>query len=93
LLRISCPFCGPRDEPEFRWAGELPLIRPSPAASATEAQWADYLFTRDNLKGWVRERWVHSYGCRQSFVVVRHTVTHEIRATLRLGDPLPPVEP
>jgi sarcosine oxidase subunit delta len=44
---------------------------------------------RDNPKGWVRERWVHAFGCRQWFVVVRNTVTHEIRTTSKLGDSLP----
>jgi sarcosine oxidase, subunit delta len=48
---------------------------------------------RDNLKGLVRERWLHALGCRQWFVVVRSTVTHEIHATARLDELLPEVAP
>ena len=81
MLRIPCPWCGPRDEPEFHWGGEVPLLRPGPPETVSETTWAEYLFMRDNPKGWVRERWVHAFGCRQWFVVVRNTVTHEIRTT------------
>ena len=92
MLRIHCPWCGPRDEPEFRWGGEVPVVRPGPPAQASDSAWAEYLFLRDNPKGPVRERWLHALGCRQWFVVVRDTMTHEIRATGRIGDGLPEVE-
>jgi heterotetrameric sarcosine oxidase delta subunit len=93
MLRIHCPWCGPRDEPEFRWGGEVPIVRPGPPGEVSEAAWAEYLFLRDNPKGLVRERWLHALGCRQWFVVVRDTLTHEIRATSRIGDCLPEIEP
>jgi len=93
MLRIPCPWCGPRDEPEFRWGGEVPLVRPGPPQAVTESAWAEYLFMRDNPKGLVRERWLHTLGCRQWFIVVRNTVTHEIQATSALGDPLPEIRP
>jgi len=92
VLRIRCPWCGDRDEPEFRWGGEVPIVRPGPPRQVSEAQWAEYLFMRDNPKGWVRERWVHALGCRQWFIAVRNTVTHEIRSTRRIGDPLPELD-
>jgi sarcosine oxidase, subunit delta len=92
MLRIRCPWCGDRDEPEFRWGGEVPIARPGPPPSVSEAQWAEYLFFRDNPRGWVRERWLHAMGCRQWLIVVRNTVTHEIRATCRIGDPMPQLE-
>jgi heterotetrameric sarcosine oxidase delta subunit len=91
MLRITCPWCGPRDEPEFRWGGEVPLVRPPREAS--DAVWADYLFVRCNPKGPVRERWHHVAGCRQWFVAVRDTVTHEISATAPLGAHAPEAEP
>ena len=47
-------------------------------ANVTDAEWADYLFNRDNPKGIHYERWCHSYGCGRWFNVARHTVTHEI---------------
>ena len=93
MLRIQCPWCGSRDEPEFRWGGEVPIVRPAPPEEVSDAAWAEYLFLRDNPKGLVRERWLHALGCRQWFLVVRNTVTHEIRATSRIGDPLPEVKP
>jgi sarcosine oxidase, subunit delta len=93
MLRIHCPWCGLRDEPEFRWGGEIPVVRPGPRGEVSDSVWGEYLFLRDNAKGLVRERWLHLLGCRQWFVVVRNTVTHEIRATVRIGDPLPEIEP
>ena len=93
MLRIHCPWCGPRDEPEFRWGGEVPAVRPAARGPVSDAAWAEYLFLRDNPKGLVRERWLHALGCRQWFLVVRDTVTHEIRATSRIGEPLPEIEP
>jgi sarcosine oxidase subunit delta len=91
MLRISCPWCGPRDEIELRWGGEVPLSRSGPPESVSDQAWADYLFYRENPKGWVRERWVHAAGCRQWFVVVRNTVTHEIRSTSRIDEELPEI--
>lgn len=93
MLRIHCPWCGPRDEPEFRWGGEMPGARPAARGEVSDTAWAEYLFLRDNPKGLIRERWLHALGCRQWFVVVRNTVTHEIRATSRIGEPLPEIEP
>lgn len=83
MLRIECPYCGLRDEPEFSFGGESHVARP--AAAAGDAEWADYLFFRTNPKGEHAERWCHSYGCGQWFNVVRDTVTHEIRATYPIG--------
>jgi sarcosine oxidase subunit delta len=91
MLQFECPYCGPRDEPEFRWGGEVPLVRPGPPQLVSEWDWAAYLFFRDNPKGLVRERWLHALGCRQWFVVVRNTVTHEICSTSQISDPTPEV--
>ena len=78
MLRISCPFCGTRDQDEFRFGGEASVQRPVQPDQVSDAEWAEYLFYRDNLKGVHHERWVHSFGCRQWFHVVRNTATHEI---------------
>lgn len=79
MLRIDCPFCGPRPETEFQCAGDASRRRP--AADADDAAWAAYLYLRSNPKGQHRERWLHQSGCGQWFEVVRDTVTHEIVAT------------
>lgn len=78
MLLIPCPWCGPRNETEFRPGGEADVHRPAPA-EASDVQWANYLFMRDNLRGPVRERWLHAHGCRRWFNVERDTVTHDIR--------------
>ena len=44
---------------------------------------------RDNPKGVFLERWVHSQGCRRWFNMARHTVTHEISAVYKPGEPPP----
>ena len=86
MLIITCPFCGTRDQDEFRFGGESSVQRPEQPEQVSDAEWADYLFYRDNLKGVHHERWVHSYGCRQWFNVVRNTATHEILGTYLPGE-------
>ena len=89
MLLIRCPWCGERDEVEFGYGGQAHVAYPAAPADLTDAQWAEYVFFRDNPKGWFRERWVHTSGCRMWFNAVRHTVTNEIAVTYRPGDPVP----
>lgn len=89
MLLIECPFCGPRDEFEFRCGGQGHIARPGPPEQISDATWGDYLFTRINPKGVSLERWVHAAGCRQWFNVARSTVTHEIQAVYRIDQPAP----
>jgi heterotetrameric sarcosine oxidase delta subunit len=86
MLKIPCPWCGPRDEVEFSYGGEAHIARPRQPEDLDDRQWADYMFMRRNTKGWFAERWVHSHGCRRWFNVERHTVTHEIRASCKPGE-------
>ena len=90
MLRIGCPYCGERDEAEFRFNGESHIVRPAPDVSDDE--WADYLFNQDNPKGVNYERWCHSFGCSQWFNVARDTTTHEILAVYRMGEPKPVID-
>ena len=90
MLLIPCPWCGPRDESEFRCGGEAHLARPPEPDALSDEAWAEYLFMRSNPKGRFRERWVHSLGCRRWFNLVRDTVTHEIVAIYRMGETGPP---
>jgi len=85
MLRIECPWCGIRDEAEFSCGGESHISRPENPEKASDAEWADYLFYHNNIKGLHYERWVHSYGCRQWFNVARDTVTHEIFEVYAMG--------
>jgi len=86
MLRIHCPRGGPREESEFHCGGQAHSERPRDADSLSDAEWADYLFMRDNTKGLFAERWAHSAGCRRWFNVIRNTVTHEITAVYRIGE-------
>jgi sarcosine oxidase, subunit delta len=91
MLRIQCPYCGMRDEPEFSFGGQAHVTRPS--LSASDAEWIEYLYVRENPKGLHYERWLHAYGCGKWFNVARDTVTHEIVAVYLPGEPKPQVGP
>lgn len=86
MLRIECPWCGVRDEAEFRCGGESHIARPAEPAAASDVEWAHYLFYRNNPRGLQHERWVHRAGCRQWFNVARDTVTHEVLEIYRMGE-------
>jgi heterotetrameric sarcosine oxidase delta subunit len=86
MLLIPCPWCGPRDEAEFRYGGQADISYPIDPDALTDEQWADYLFMRDNPRGDFAERWTHAAGCRKWFTVVRSTVTHEIVGSYRVGE-------
>lgn len=90
MLSIHCPYCGPRDEFEFRYGGPSHIRRPEPPEQVSDDAWGAYLFTRANPKGISLERWVHSGGCQQWFNIARDTVTHRIIAIYRMGESAPP---
>ena len=92
MLQIDCPWCGPREELEFHCGGQAHLARPATPEALSDAQWADYLFMRDNPKGRFAERWVHSAGCRRWFNVLRDTRSHRILAVYRMGEQPPEVK-
>ena len=78
MLLIPCPWCGERDEVEFTYAGQAGVDYLGAPGELTDAEWAGYLFFRDNPRGQRAERWVHTHGCRRFFDLTRDTVTHEI---------------
>lgn len=90
MIRLSCPFCGTRDETEFHCGGDAHIVRPGPEVG--DVEWSDYLFNHDNPRGLHFERWCHVFGCGQWFNVVRDTFTHEIHAVYRMGEPAPEIE-
>jgi sarcosine oxidase, subunit delta len=91
-MLICCPWCGPRGEVEFGYGGEAGVVRPVPADRIAAGEWAQYLYFRSNEKGAHRELWCHEGGCGQWFVMLRDTVTHEIAATAKIGEPLEPAD-
>jgi heterotetrameric sarcosine oxidase delta subunit len=87
MLRIECPWCGVRDEPEFRFGGESGVVRPE--AGCTDRAWIDYLYFRTNVRGLQHERWLHAHGCARWFNLIRDTVSHRIVAAYRIGESPP----
>ena len=86
MLLITCPYCGERPETEFHYGGEAHVSRPVDPSKLSDEEWAEFLFVRDNKKGFYKERWVHSAGCRRWFNVLRNTHTHEIVASYKVGE-------
>jgi heterotetrameric sarcosine oxidase delta subunit len=89
MLQLTCPWCGPRDETEYRYGGQAHVPYPERSEDVSDQEWAEYLFFRDNHKGPFAERWAHSVGCRRWFNVVRDTETYEFLAVYTNADPRP----
>lgn len=86
MLLITCPWCGPRDEAEFRYGGQAHVPYPQAPADLTDEEWARYLFFRANPQGPFAERWSHAAGCRRWFNAVRDTSTNEVLAVYQPGE-------
>lgn len=93
MLKIECPWCGPRDESEFSYGGEAHIVRPGEPDSLSDEDWGDYLFFRANPKGPHREQWCHAAGCRRWFNAVRDTVTYRFHGVYKVGEQGPEVDP
>lgn len=78
---MPCPLNGLRNISEFTYGGELKRM-PDPT-TATEAEWADYVFNQSNIDGVVLEWWLHN-ASSYWFIAERNTVSDEI---LRTFDP------
>ncbi len=75
-MRIQCPFCGERDVSEFSYLGDAAFRRPG--ADASQAEFYEAVYLRDNPAGPHEELWYHTSGCRSWLRVTRNTRTHEI---------------
>ena len=91
MLLIPCPICGSRPELEFRYGGEAHVARPADPAALDDAAWGAFLYERTNKRGLAYERWRHIHGCGRFFNAVRDTVSDEIVATYKAGEPKPDV--
>ena len=89
MLHITCPYCGPRPEIEFRCGGEAHIARPQQPSALTDEAWSEFLFYRSNPKGVHAERWVHANGCARWFNVLRDTASDQILASYRMGEKPP----
>ena len=81
MLVLTCPWCGPREEIEFRYGGEAGVAAPTPrwrgarTASPARRRRAS-CSSAPTRRAPSRERWHHSHGCRRWFSIRRSTVTH-----------------
>ncbi|MDH3634909.1 MAG: sarcosine oxidase subunit delta [Gammaproteobacteria bacterium] len=78
MLKIICPFCGPRNESEFIHGGPLKPRRTDDPGQLSEPQWIEYLTVPPNPIGPIDERWWHVRGCGRWITIRRDTLTHEI---------------
>jgi sarcosine oxidase subunit delta len=87
MILIQCPYClEQRTEEELTYGGEADILRPEPEAS--DQQWTQYLYFRNNPKGLLNEQWCCSAGCGQWFKVTRDTVSHEVSEVIRFDEKL-----
>ncbi len=91
MLQIKCPWCGLRDETEYKYGGQAHVAYPEDPSALSDEEWAEYLFFRDNPKGPFAERWVHTGGCREWFNAVRDTRTYEVLAVYTNDEPRPDI--
>jgi heterotetrameric sarcosine oxidase delta subunit len=82
---FTCPFCGPRNETEFHFAGELGKVRPATDQKIAAQAWSTYLYAQRNDKGPVREVWMH-LTCSELFMMERDSVTMEVLNTRALRE-------
>lgn len=83
MQSFTCPFCGPRPETEFHFAGDLGNLRPEGFTDVTTETWTDYLFSHRNPKGEAKEVWKH-LTCMEVFTMTRDTVTHKVASSTAL---------
>jgi sarcosine oxidase subunit delta len=91
MLLVTCPYCGPRPETEFRCGGQAHVARPADPSALDDEAWAAFLFYRANPKGLHAERWNHAYGCQRWFNALRDTASDRFVAVYRSGEPRPAV--
>ena len=83
MLLIHCPHCGPRNDNEFSFSGE---VVPRPGPEVDPATWRRYLYMKTNGDGWQSERWFHLSGCRRFLLIERNLDTNQIRLVRDYGD-------
>jgi sarcosine oxidase subunit delta len=89
MLLVTCPYCGPRAEIEFRCGGEAHVARPVDPSQLDDTAWSEFLFYRSSPRGVHAERWLHTHGCGRWFNALRDTLSDRFIATYRAGEPRP----
>ena len=71
---MPCPINGPRPVSEFVYGGEVREM-PDPD-TASDAQWADYVFNRSGIPGVKKEWWYH--GPSGTWFIAERDVTLDV---------------
>jgi sarcosine oxidase subunit delta len=80
---FPCPFCGPRPEAEFHFAGDLGNLRPEGFMAVSDETWSGYLFAHNNFRGEAKEVWKH-LTCMEVFAMTRDTLSHRVESSIAL---------
>jgi sarcosine oxidase, subunit delta len=83
MQTFPCPFCGPRPETEFHFAGDLGNLRPEGFLEVSPETWSSYLFDHNNPRGESREIWKH-LTCMEVFTMTRDTLSHIVNSSTAL---------
>ena len=51
MLEIKCPHCGLRSQNEFSYGGDLNAKRPELGKAASDKDWDNFIYFRDNPRG------------------------------------------
>jgi sarcosine oxidase subunit delta len=86
---LDCPQIGVRPLQEFVYGGEVRSM-PDPK-TASDREWADYVFNRDGEPGIKREWWYHAPSGTW-FIAERDTVKDEFLSTYLYTAPTKPEE-
>jgi sarcosine oxidase, subunit delta len=79
---LTCPINGPRPIQEFSYGGEVRAM-PDPS-TASDAQWADYIFNRDGESTIKKEWWFH-IASNTWFIAERDVVNDAVLRTYLFG--------
>ena len=91
MLILTCPYCGVHaEETELHAGGEAHIKRFGPEAS--DEDFEDYLFRRENPKGVHFERWRHANGCGKWFHAARCSNSLEVFGTYSAQVTAPPAD-
>ncbi len=75
---MTCPVNGARAISEFAYAGELRAI--PDAATASDADWADFVFNRNGVAAVKKEWWCHTPS-GVWFIAERDTANDQVLRT------------
>ena len=89
MLLIPCPWCGPRDEIEFRYGGEAHIARPADPDALDERPGPTTCSCAPTRRGSSPSAGSTQHGCRRWFNLLRDTVSHRILPAYRIGDEPP----